>query len=348
MKLSLPLLALFTVSGMHSAFSAESSDDDGNVGVYQYHNDAGLTGQNANEKKLTPDKVKNDFGKLGHYSVDGQIYGQPLYVPHLNVAGEGTHNVVYVVTEHDTVYAFDADGKSKNPLWKKNFLKSSTPGTRVTPLATLDVYKKNLDITPEIGITSTPVIDPKTKMMYFVTRTKEIAPGSTTPQFFSRVHAIDLRTGKDVLPANDIKEDKDFDVRMENQRSALALVNGIVYVAFAGYEDNPPYHGWILGFDAKTLKQVVKFNTTPGPEGGGGVWMGGAPVSSDKSGAVFCSVANGEFGEIKDWANKMIKPIADQRLLSERNMNFSESVFKTLSEYDQHPTRSQRLFCAVQ
>src|SRR5262249_52119865 len=153
-------------------------------GVFVYHNDDGRTGQNLNETVLTTGNVNvNQFGKVFSYPVDGQVYAQPLYAMNVNVPGQGVHNVVYVVTENDTAYAFDADGIGSTALWQVSFL---TNGAQT--LSTSDIGGCN-NITPQVGITSTPVIDPQTNTIYILARTKVVTGG--VPSFFQTLHAMD-------------------------------------------------------------------------------------------------------------------------------------------------------------
>src|SRR5713226_6839552 len=162
------------------------------AGTVTYHNDNMRTGQNLGETALTPANVNQaQFGKLFSYSVDGQVYAQPLYVANVNIPGQGFHNVVYVATQHDSVYAFDADGVGPNPLWKVSFINPAAGITTITPSDTGDCCPSDMPI--ESGITGTPVIDPASGTLYVVAVTKEIT-GSTT-SFIQRLHALDITTG---------------------------------------------------------------------------------------------------------------------------------------------------------
>jgi hypothetical protein len=270
------------------------------VAVTTYHNDNARSGQNLSETSLSPSSVNSTgFGKLFSMPVDGYIYGQPLYVPNVNITGKGIHNAVYVVTEHDSVFAFDADsnaGANSQPLWQVSFI---NPAKGITTVSLTTLLNCN-DIVPEVGITSTPVIDPTTSTLYTVAKTSE---NGTIVQ---RLHALDITSGiekfggpvviqaqvlgtgagssQGVLPFNSL---------MENQRSGLLLQNGLVYIAWGSHCDMPPHHGWIMAYDAATLAQVAAW--TPSPNGAGaGVWQAGAPPAADSS-YVYFSTGNGTF-----------------------------------------------------
>jgi len=157
------------------------------VSILTHHYDVSRTGANLNETVLSPANVNsNKFGKLFSFPVDGQLYAQPLYMPGLSIPGKGIRNVVYAATEHDTVYAFDADGASTNPLWQHSFL---DPGSGVTTVTDDDFPQAYEDIAPEIGITGTPVIDASSGTLYVVAKTKE------NGNFFQRLHALDIVSG---------------------------------------------------------------------------------------------------------------------------------------------------------
>ena len=260
--------------------------------VWTQHNDNARTGANLKETVLNTGNVNaGQFGKLFTRPVDGQIYAQPLYVPHVTVPGLGVHNVVYVATEHNSVYAFDADDpKQSDPLWHVNLGPSGPSADFYTLPAT--------DMNEEVGITGTPVIDFETKALYVVAKTKE------NDHYVQRLHALDLTTGAEkpaspvALQATVLGDGYDsrnggvsFNARQELQRPALLLAGGVVYVAFASHGDHDPYHGWILGYDARTLGQVSVYNTTPhGSQGG--IWQAGQGLAADKDG-VYGVVGNG-------------------------------------------------------
>ena len=276
-------------------------------GVFTYHNDNARTGQNLNETILTPANVNSTtFGLLVSIPLDGQIYAQPLYAGGVNIAG-ALHNVVFVATQHDSVYAFDADAKSSTPLWQVSFLSAG-----VTPVPAADTSSD--DIAPEVGITSTPVIDPNTGTLYVVAKTKEVVGGATN--YVQRLHALDVSTGAEKfggpvviqasLPGtgggNDGHGNVIFDALRENQRTGLLLSNGVIYIAWASHSDFPPYHGWVLGYNAATLQQVMAFNDTING-GFGGIWQSGGGLSADAAGNIYFVTGNGTFDANTGGAN---------------------------------------------
>jgi hypothetical protein len=267
-------------------------------GTYTFHNDNLRTGQNNNETVLTPANVNPvQFGKLFSYSIDGIAFASPLYVADVNIPSGGLHNIVYVATENDSVYAFDADGLSTTPLWHVSFLKSG-----VTTVPCADVGECG-DIPTQIGITSTPVIDPTSGTIYVVAKTKE---GTS---YVQRLHALDITTGVEkfggpvVLAASvpgtgtDSSGGKEpFNSLRENQRTGLLLSNGVIYFAFGSHGDQSPWHGWVLGYNATTLQQVLVYNSTPnGGFGGGGIWQSGGGLATDATGDLYFTTSNGDF-----------------------------------------------------
>ncbi|MEP6883751.1 MAG: PQQ-binding-like beta-propeller repeat protein, partial [Gammaproteobacteria bacterium] len=256
------------------------------AGVYTYHNDAARTGQNLQEYALTPAVVGGGkFGKLWSCAVDGAVYAQPLYVANLAIAG-GTHNVVFVATQHDSVYAFDADSPNCTAYW------SVHPAVGVTSVPQLDT---NCDDTLiEVGITGTPVIDPSTKILYFVAKSKEAGA------YFQKLHAVNLATGAErsgspvTITASDSKNT--FDALRNSQKPGLALTNGHVYIGFSSHCDYGPYSGWFMSYDANSLTRTAAFDVTPNTIGGeGGIWMSGGAPAVDSSGSVYLSTGNGNF-----------------------------------------------------
>jgi len=293
-----------------SAMTFQSCKDNGGggssgslPGVYTYHNNLARDGTNTRENILTPVNVNTaTFGKLFSCPVDGAAYTQPLWVPSLGIGG-GTHNVIFVATQHDSLYAFDADSSHCTQLWQVNLLDSfhgGTAGESSVPWA--DVGSGYMDIQPEIGVTGTPVIDPVSRTLYVVSKS-EGPPGT----FHQRLHAIDLATGDEKLGGpvdiaasvsgggyDNSSGSISFNPQTENQRSALALVKGVVYIAWAAHEDTDYYHGWVIGYRASTLSQTAVYNVTADGNRGG-IWMGGGAPAADRSGHLYFSVGNGTF-----------------------------------------------------
>ncbi|HZV36376.1 MAG TPA: PA14 domain-containing protein [Verrucomicrobiae bacterium] len=283
------------------------------VSVLTYHNDVARDGQNTNETRLTPANVNtNTFGKLFSYSVDGYVFAQPLIATNVNIPGKGLHNVVIVVTENDSIYAFDADsneGPNANPLWHVSFINAAAG---VTTLSSSDVGTS--DITPEVGSTATPVIDPSTGTLYMEVKTKEVSGGTTT--YVHRLHALDITTGAErvsgvvsnspvVIAATNYpgigdgtSDDTDgsghvlWNALREHSRPALTLLNGVLYIAYASHGDNNPYHGWLFSYNAHSLAQLSVYNTTPNGLRGG-IWQGGGGATVDPQGNFYYITGNG-------------------------------------------------------
>jgi hypothetical protein len=277
-------------------------------GVYTYHNDLARDGANTQENALTASRVgTSTFGKLFSCTADGAIYAQPLWVANLTISA-AKHNVVFVATEHDSLYAFDADASPCIQYWHANLIDSAhgaTPGETTVPsgLTGYKVGNGGGDITPEVGITGTPVIDPSTSTLYAVS--KSMNSGGTT--FYQRFHAIDLTSGNEKfgVPANitssitfpgtgDGNTTVSFNAVTQNQRSGLALVKGVVYVAWASHGDFAPYYGWVVGFDASTLAVTNVLNVSPNVQYGG-IWMGGGAPSADSDDNLYVITGNGQF-----------------------------------------------------
>ncbi len=266
-----------------------------------YHNDNLRTGQNLQETVLTIENVNSaKFGKTFSYAVDGAIYAQPLYVQNLQMPVHGVRNVVYAVTEHNSVYAFDADQKAPGTLWQVDF-DFVEPGSNATPVPCADEPQACDFLGTEIGITSTPVIDVNTETLYVCAFTKEAG------SYLHRLHALDLGTGSEkfggpVLIQGSVPGTGDgsdgvnvaFDPYKHLQRSALLLVNGVVYVAFASFADAHPYHGWLFGYDAHKLNRQIVLNLTPNGAGAG-IWQSGAGPASDSTGNIYVVTGNGTF-----------------------------------------------------
>jgi hypothetical protein len=273
-------------------------------GVYTFHNDVARDGTNTKEYALTTSNVNTtSFGKRAACTVDGAIYGQPLWVANLTVGG-AKHNVVFVATEHDGLFAFDSDASPCLKLWSVNLIDTSHGGTagETTVPYTL-VGNPDGDIQPEIGVTSTPVIDPTTNIMYVVS--KSINSAQTT--FYQRLHAIDLATGNEktgspvtitgTFPGTGSGGSSvAFDPHQENQRASLAFANGTVYIAWAAHEDKSPWYGWIMGYqyNGTSFTQRSILNVSPNTQQAG-IWMGGSAPAVDSSGNLYLITGNGNF-----------------------------------------------------
>ncbi len=269
-----------------------------NVLTYQYGNTR--AGANFYESTLNKTNVNSTaFGKLFAYPVDGYISGQPLYVTSVAIPSKGTHNVVYVATEHDSVYAFDADspsGVNNAPLWQTSFLNAAN-GVTTVPYADTGCNQ----IVPELGITSTPVIDLPSRTIFVVAMTKETS--GATASWVQRLHALDMTTGAEkpnspvVIQATypgtgEGGSTLTFNPKNYKQRPGLLLLNGTVYTAWSSHCDIGAYHGWLIAYDAQTLNQGAVYNNTPnGNEGS--FWAGGAAPAVDSSGNIYLVSGNG-------------------------------------------------------
>ena len=268
-----------------------------NTAVVTFKGNNQRTGNFSNETTLTTNNVNvSDFGKRVAYPVDGQVYAEPLYVPNLTVNGS-QHNIVFIETEHDSVYAFDADATTvEAPLWHTSFL-----GTGVNSVPSADVFCN--DLLPEIGITSTPVIDTSTNTMYVVAFTQEKSG------LVYRLHALNILTGQDkpgsptILQGSvagtaweSVKGRVAFNPQNARQRGALTLVDGQVYIPFGSFCDNSPYHGWIMGYaySGSAFQQAEIYNDSANGSGGG-IWGAGGAVAADTTGNIYFSTGNGDF-----------------------------------------------------
>ena len=284
------------------------------TGVFTHHNDLSRDGTNTQEYALAPSTVNTTtFGKLFSCAVDGAVFTQPLWVPSLSIRG-GIHNVIFVATQHDTVFAFDADANPCVQYWQGggtlgevNLLDTLHGGTA----GETSVYWNDVgcqcglgDIYPEVGVTGTPVIDPTTNTIYLVSTSQNSSLGA----FYQRLHALDLATGDEkfsapVSIAASVPGNGDgssggmvsFNAQMQNQRPALALAGGMVYVGWSAHEDASPWHGWLIGYTASNVQQQASvFNTSPNG-GMAGVWAGGGAPAVDSGGNIYVSTGNGVF-----------------------------------------------------
>ncbi len=286
------------------------------VNVLTYHNDLSRTGQNLNETILTPANViPSKFGQLFQYPVDGYIYAQPLYLSGITIPGQGVHNVVIACTEHNSVYAFDADsntGTNAGVLWQVNLGPSAaTPNNDFG-----NRYGAYHDINPEVGITGTPAIDLTNGVIYIDAFTHE---GTS---YYHRIHALSIYDGTEKLggpllvsatyPGTGVGSTANVHNFITNvclQRPALTFVNGKLYIAYSGYADTNPYHGWVLGFNTSPTLSLATGNvwmTTPNSTtaqyganaGEGGIWMGGDGLCVDPNNTsmLFFETGNGTYG----------------------------------------------------
>lgn len=281
-SLSIPGWPLTT----HPGADDPSASD--NVSVLTYHNDVARTGQNLQEKILTPSSVNSgSFGKVGFLAVDGLVDAEPLYVPNVAIGGR-SHNVVFAVTEHDSVYAFDADTLTQ--LWQVGVL-----GPDEMP----SDDRRCAQVSPEIGITATPVITFKKGRgsIYLVAMSKD-----HNGNYFQRLHALDITTGAErngsptPIEAKfpNLKGETTFDPKQYKERAALLLLNGVIYTTWASHCDNGDYTGWVIGYSSGTLQRANVLNLTPnGSEGA--VWMSGAGPAADSANNIYLLDGNGTF-----------------------------------------------------
>lgn len=283
-------------SGSGGSFGPGSNPSPGfrasSIDVITYHYDDLRTGQNTNETFLTLANVNStSFGKLGSFVVDGKVDAQPLYLSNVTIPGVGVRNVLYVVTENGTVFAFDADsvnGNTTQALWTKS--------TQLQGEVPSDDHGCS-QVTPEIGITSTPVIDRSRGVIYVVAASKDSAGN-----YHHRIHALDLTTGNETLggptaitatyPGSGAGAL--FDPSQYNERAGLLEVNGTIVTAWGSHCDIAPYTSWVMSYSASTLQQTGVLNLVPnGSEGG--IWMAGAAPASDAAGSVYFIIGNGTF-----------------------------------------------------
>jgi hypothetical protein len=271
------------------------------VDVTTYHYDNGRSGQNLNETTLTLVNVNSTtFGKKGEFSVDGKVDAQPLYLSQVAIGGQ-KKNVLYVATEHGSVYAFDADsinGTTSTFLWKTSTLGSGE---------TTSDNRGCGQVSPEIGITSTPVIDRTRNAIYVVAMSK-----NSSGNYFQRLHALNLSTGAELFSGpqtitatypgtgdNSSGGNVIFDPKQYKERPGLLQVNGTIYTTWSSHCDARPYTSWVMAFSADTLAQTSVLNLTPNGNDGG-IWMAGTAPAADSSGNMFFIIGNGTFDTTLD------------------------------------------------
>ena len=267
-------------------------------GVFTYHNNLSRDGVNTQEYALNTSTVKAaTFGKRFACAIDASAYAQPLWVANVPIGG-GIHNVLIAATVHDTVYAFDADISPCKTYWSQSLLASGETWVNNTDVG------GSTDLAPDIGIVGTPVIDPVTNTIYVVSKSKN---GVTIHQ---RLHALSLIDGSEKFSSpqeiaftfNGIP----FSPLSQNQRAGLALLNGVVYIAWGSHGDVGTYYGWILGYNAATLAQVAVFNDDPGV-GFGGIWMAGGAPAVDSTNNMYVITGNGNFDGLTLFGDSFLK-----------------------------------------
>jgi len=280
-----------------ATLTVNSSTTSSAIDVITYHYDNMRTGQNVNEMILTPSNVNvNTFGKLGEFPVDGHVDAQPLLLSNLAIPGVGAKNVLYAVTEHDSIYAFDADSITATGgtvLWQVSALQS-----RETPSDDRGCSQ----VSPEIGITSTPVIDRTRNAIYLVAMSKD-----SNGNYYQRIHALDLTTGKELFGGpvtvqatypgtgeNSSNGSVVFDPKQYKERPSLLELNGTIYTMWSSHCDFRPYTGWVIAYSADTLAQTSVLNLVPNGSAGA-IWMSGAAAGADASGNIYFIMGNGDF-----------------------------------------------------
>ena len=358
-----PAVLLFSLAATGSVVAQ-------NVTTYRYDNR--ISGINAREKVLTPANVNvATFGELFNDPVDGQAYAQPLYLSHVAIPGKGTRNVVYIATCHDTLYAFDADAGG-DPLWMTSFI---DPEKGIAPVPQTDT--RTGDISPEIGIVGTPVINADTGTLYLVAKTKETCRGDNHVHYVQKLHALDVATGAEKFGGPAVIGDTSYDEAWnqnyhnydynltiapntpsapgkgagssngvvyfnafrENQRPSLTFLHGVVYVAWASHGDHSPFHGWVVGFDAKTLiprPNCIWCATPDGEEGG--VWQSGCGPAIDDGGNLYLSTGNGSFSGDKggrDWSQTFLKFVTSAGLSTAQSAPGSGQTFDYFTPFNE-------------
>jgi hypothetical protein len=277
------------------------------------------TGQNTNETNLTLANVNtSSFGLLYSHPLDGFLLAQPLVLANVALPGRGLHNLVFAATEHDGVYAFDADVNGP-PIWYVSFIDPAAGVTTIQSATDLQASSSPGFYGPEVGISGTPVIDPATGTLYVDANTKEVAGGTTN--FVHRLHALDVVTGAEKFggpvviegavpgvgdgfdPVNGVE----FNAAKHMNRPALLLSGGVVCVMFTSHQDFPPYHGWAFAYNAYTLQQEGVFNTTPNGSAGG-IWQAGSGPAADAAGNIYVETGNGTFDSIhENYGDSVVK-----------------------------------------
>jgi hypothetical protein len=296
-------------------FAFAASTGLGQVTTSQYDNLR--TGATLNESILDPQNVNvRQFGKLGAFKVDGAVYAQPLFIPSLEMPGKGTHDVLFVATEHDSVYAFNADRPDDPPLWHVSLLDKKRGDTTVPARDVQCPF-----IQPEVGVTPTPVIDLKTGTLYLLARSM-VGHIFADSEYFQHLHALAVTTGVEKfggpkliaasVPGRGIGARNGqvrFDPLLENPRASLLLVNDALYLTWASSCDREPYHGWIMAYDPQTLAQKAVLNVTPDGDQGG-IWASDTGPGADTNGDIYVPTGNGTFDASaggRDYGDSVLK-----------------------------------------
>jgi PKD repeat protein len=288
----------------------------GQTPVLTQHNDNNRSGANLQETLLSTNNVNtNQFGLLVTRPVDDQVYAQPLIMTNVSIAGLGVHNLLIIATVNDTIYAYDADDVTRTaPYWTNSFINppNVVPPNNADESAVGACGGNYRDFNGKFGIVGTPVIVPVTGTIYVLVRTKEFGTS-----FVQRLHALNVATGLDrsnpVVIAATVSGSGagssggmiSFDSLRNNQRPALTLANGVVYITWSSHCDNGPYHGWVIGYNASTLQQVAVYNDTPnGSEAG--IWMSGQGPCADAAGNIYLTTGNGTV-DATDYGESFLK-----------------------------------------
>lgn len=279
---------------------------------------ASRTGVYDNETFLTPENVNATlFGNLFSYNVDGTVAAQPLYVPNVTISGVGTIDVLYVVTQHDGVYAFNASNGSNQPIWYVSLI---SPANGITSVPISAQGCSNVSGYTEVGILGTPVVDTTTNTIYLVAKTQEQVTinGAPSYNYVFRLHALDITTGAEkfggptAITASVMNNGTAVTLNTQNdqQRPALLESNGSIFIAFGSNGCDRNAHGWLLAYNASTLQQEAVFNTSPASPWGSSLWMGGVGLAADAANNIYFVTANGTYDIYKggsDWGDSVLK-----------------------------------------
>jgi hypothetical protein len=291
------------------------------VDVLEDMNNPSRTGENSNETILNAGNVNvNSFGKLWSYSVTGATYAQPLYASSIGISG-GTHNVVFIETMEDDAYCFDADSNTK--YWEKSF----TNGSTIVPFPVSDwTGSSDENIVGDAGIESTPYINKSAGVIYMVSKTKN----TSSKTYAFQLHALNITNGAEMFGGPVTLSASGFSAEGENQRMGLAMANGNIIITMSSYQDQTPYNGWLMAYNATTLSQVATFNVTPtGSQGA--IWQQGRAAAVDGSGNVYVITANGTWDGSKNFSESILK------LSSSLSLEdwFTPDNYATLTENDE-------------